>query len=104
MTEVDDHFGDAGFQVLHRLEIKISPFVCANGGTSDDHRIQNDVLFREKGEKLSGNAGKPYRQKRQFVVMRDFDVDGEKFRCGEERSEEHTSELQSPYDLVCRLL
>src|SRR5207248_10131870 len=23
---------------------------------------------------------------------------------GDERSEEHTSELQSPYDLVCRLL
>src|SRR5438094_6489725 len=25
-------------------------------------------------------------------------------RAGERRSEEHTSELQSPYDLVCRLL
>src|SRR5207248_11348134 len=25
-------------------------------------------------------------------------------RCPESRSEEHTSELQSPYDLVCRLL
>src|SRR5437867_7446562 len=25
-------------------------------------------------------------------------------RCSEKRSEEHTSELQSPYDLVCRLL
>src|SRR5437867_10253573 len=24
--------------------------------------------------------------------------------CGLSRSEEHTSELQSPYDLVCRLL
>src|SRR5437867_4892808 len=24
--------------------------------------------------------------------------------CGVNRSEEHTSELQSPYDLVCRLL
>src|SRR6266550_6056892 len=83
MTEVDDHFGDPGFQVLHRLEIKISPFVCTNGGTSDDHRIQNDVLLREKREKLSGNAGKACRQKRQFVVMSDFDVDGEKLRCGE---------------------
>src|SRR5207248_11582474 len=26
------------------------------------------------------------------------------FLCGVWRSEEHTSELQSPYDLVCRLL
>src|SRR5207248_9075171 len=25
-------------------------------------------------------------------------------RCSSRRSEEHTSELQSPYDLVCRLL
>src|SRR5207248_10924495 len=25
-------------------------------------------------------------------------------RAGQRRSEEHTSELQSPYDLVCRLL
>src|SRR5207248_4051329 len=25
-------------------------------------------------------------------------------RTGDDRSEEHTSELQSPYDLVCRLL
>src|SRR5438094_10573563 len=25
-------------------------------------------------------------------------------RCRRDRSEEHTSELQSPYDLVCRLL
>src|SRR5207248_5415216 len=25
-------------------------------------------------------------------------------RCPRDRSEEHTSELQSPYDLVCRLL
>src|SRR5207248_11033962 len=25
-------------------------------------------------------------------------------RCEQRRSEEHTSELQSPYDLVCRLL
>src|SRR5437773_5755673 len=78
MTEVDDHFGDAGFQVLHRLEIKISPFVCTNGGTSDDHRIQNDVLLRENGEKLSGNAGKPYRQKREFVVMSGFDAEDRK--------------------------
>src|SRR5207248_10357369 len=29
---------------------------------------------------------------------------GEKAGVVEQRSEEHTSELQSPYDLVCRLL
>src|SRR5271168_4116934 len=47
-----------------------------------------------------------------FVRQRLFDVveDGRDqhdiaVACpGERRSEEHTSELQSPYDLVCRLL
>src|SRR5207248_9374021 len=37
-----------------------------------------------------------------------FFVDDERIICqildGQARSEEHTSELQSPYDLVCRLL
>src|SRR5256885_8634156 len=31
-------------------------------------------------------------------------VDMEKRKCGAQRSEEHTSELQSPCNLVCRLL
>ncbi len=55
MAEVDDHFGEAGFQVLHRLEIKILPtvleirilpFVCENGGIGHDQRIENDVPVR----------------------------------------------------------
>src|SRR5207248_9537334 len=44
----------------------------------------------------------PYRAERNRSVERQlFDADHDAFR---ERSEEHTSELQSPYDLVCRLL
>src|SRR5207248_7086185 len=31
-------------------------------------------------------------------------TEGERASPDEQRSEEHTSELQSPYDLVCRLL
>src|SRR5207248_288958 len=34
----------------------------------------------------------------------EFDTDAAVWRIPAERSEEHTSELQSPYDLVCRLL
>src|SRR5207248_10685430 len=44
-------------------------------------------------------AGQHHRRRRE----RQLDAD----RCqrrAEQRSEEHTSELQSPYDLVCRLL
>src|SRR5207248_10035793 len=49
------------------------------------------------------------------VAARDLTISGKKdetklrlladrlvYKVGEERSEEHTSELQSPYDLVCR--
>src|SRR5207248_8414318 len=37
------------------------------------------------------------------LIERSTDT-GSMFIAGEPRSEEHTSELQSPYDLVCRLL
>src|SRR5207248_2017184 len=39
---------------------------------------------------------------REFAVI--AGTDAAEFRAVLERSEEHTSELQSPYDLVCRLL
>src|SRR5437867_8961980 len=35
-------------------------------------------------------------------ILTEIGVERERIR--QERSEEHTSELQSPYDLVCRLL
>src|SRR5207248_10858122 len=43
--------------------------------------------------------GEPPRLKARTLEAR-----GEVKRRAERRSEEHTSELQSPYDLVCRLL
>src|SRR5256885_12652663 len=45
--------------------------------------------------------------KRADLVASEVDVDGSRehaFIGGEPRSEEHTSELQSPCNLVCRLL
>ena len=86
MTEVDDHFGKAGFQVLHCVDIEVAPFVCVHGWIGDDHRIQSDVLIGEDGEKLGGSVGNPDGQKRQLVFMRDFDVNGKKFRGGEEHT------------------
>src|SRR5207248_11543286 len=38
------------------------------------------------------------------ALRRHLQLDGEMEHDGSGRSEEHTSELQSPYDLVCRLL
>src|SRR5437867_5477657 len=44
--------------------------------------------------RITGGAGAP----------NDRSVQGAVCRTRGDRSEEHTSELQSPYDLVCRLL
>src|SRR5438094_1989221 len=47
------------------------------------------------------------REGRAFRIGERCAVRGERAQDGDEtieRSEEHTSELQSPYDLVCRLL
>src|SRR5256885_11981481 len=57
-------------------------------------------LFRNKGdgtfEDISARAGVDSAVFTKAVVAADYDNDG--------RSEEHTSELQSPCNLVCRLL
>src|SRR5438094_5836700 len=41
---------------------------------------------------------------RSWARHYDLTVEGTTWTFEGERSEEHTSELQSPYDLVCRLL
>src|SRR5207248_9599597 len=50
---------------------------------------------RDRGHPHPGGGGAP----RRHPNLRGDQVD-----AGRGRSEEHTSELQSPYDLVCRLL
>src|SRR5258707_3525316 len=82
MTEVDNHFSDAGFHVLHGVGIEISPLVCVNGGTGHDHGIQNYVLFGEYGEKLGWSIGNSDNQKRQFVFVDGLDVHAEDIRLG----------------------
>src|SRR5438094_5984038 len=62
------------------------------------------TLFRSIRENLQ-------RQRDQMAKLLDFDgpaqalvLNNADWLVEVERSEEHTSELQSPYDLVCRLL
>src|SRR5207248_4131926 len=52
-------------------------------------------------DRLEGEAG--VQAVEHEVVLRVLLLEGALDHLGE-RSEEHTSELQSPYDLVCRLL
>src|SRR5437867_8841951 len=52
------------------------------------------------------HAGLPFRSAHTMVLChyRDKGASGQTLHPIQPRSEEHTSELQSPYDLVCRLL
>src|SRR5207248_9709387 len=50
------------------------------------------------GDEIHGLNGKP------LLDVIDFQFNAANIDDVEQRSEEHTSELQSPYDLVCRLL
>src|SRR5256885_6341696 len=56
------------------------------------------TLFRSH----TARVGEPVREERRFGVQKQ----ARRLACarGEHRSEEHTSELQSPCNLVCRLL
>src|SRR5437867_9588183 len=57
----------------------------------DSHALVDLVASDETGDADLGRADH-------------LDVDAAVRQGAEHRSEEHTSELQSPYDLVCRLL
>src|SRR5437867_3443321 len=68
---------------------------------------QQDSNKRQPGPGMAGGKG----QRRHVLVQLRgqmlecrFDIDANTNNSHRGRSEEHTSELQSPYDLVCRLL
>src|SRR5207248_11787944 len=81
--------------IFHGLEIILpSLLLWRIGGLVDQSRSAN---IKVVGNKV---PGRPLLHG-DFLASRDFGV---KLVCDFLRSEEHTSELQSPYDLVCRLL
>src|SRR5256885_10539324 len=64
-------------------------------------QIQNAMLLVEP---LDNGAGIIQHQAITFPGFRGGAVAGQALGAGIDRSEEHTSELQSPCNLVCRLL
>src|SRR5256885_13263014 len=64
------------------------------------------TLFRSRRSLDRTDSGRSaQRRELGFVPETDVDAGGQKVGAGSEsRSEEHTSELQSPCNLVCRLL
>src|SRR5699024_12358724 len=63
------------------------------------------TLFRSREfHQIAGRAGRAGFDTEGFVVVQAPEHDIENHRALAKRSEEHTSELQSRFDLVCRLL
>src|SRR5437867_4555158 len=90
---------------------------AAGGGAGNAAASSGDILIGEYGSLTGAQA--TFGQSTHNAIMMAMDeinaaggVNGRKIKVlteddqskQEERSEEHTSELQSPYDLVCRLL
>src|SRR5256885_10739090 len=74
-----------------------------NGETVAEFQLKSDVLFDEvrAGGRINLIIGRSLTAKaREFLGLSASTV----FRLPQARSEEHTSELQSPCNLVCRLL
>src|SRR2546430_12648030 len=63
------------------------------------------TLFRSAHQQREENAGEHRHQRQEKILQADdFVIQAEDVFANEARSEEHTSELQSQSNLVCRLL
>src|SRR5207248_4489933 len=65
---------------------------------SEALQVEVELLLDENSQHTDGRAPQAERVLGASRLL----ADGEDARQRVERSEEHTSELQSPYDLVCR--
>src|SRR5207248_4850943 len=109
--------GDVGFLVQGTLYPDVIESASPSGGPSVTIKTHHNVgglrpnlpwklieplreLFKDEVRQVGRELGLP----EEIVGRHPFPGPGLAIRVLEQRSEEHTSELQSPYDLVCRLL
>src|SRR5207248_7428450 len=89
--------GAAAFYPAARSIAKNAPrIVCLRSRLSASVRAKLSAISPRKAAQRAAGARPPRRCNTGISFDRTADVSP--------RSEEHTSELQSPYDLVCRLL
>src|SRR5207248_8412027 len=82
------------------------PICFSDSDTSDRPfvAVVNEALVRKSFPNQSPLGRTIFCPFDSLEGMKIIGVVGDVRQRGPERSEEHTSELQSPYDLVCRLL
>src|SRR5207248_11374970 len=87
---------------IRDLRAAVSVCVASTRRSRASSRLGNDQLF----SMLQSGDGCLARHRRKLFQKLDERVSAFQIieQILERRSEEHTSELQSPYDLVCRLL
>src|SRR5699024_11644085 len=96
--------------VLHHTTVTLDYFSALHRRLPRSLHFPYTTLFRSR--RFPGNRKRPsfYKGKKRRASPSDYDDRpgyGEYYgsrRPGKQRSEEHTSELQSRFDLVCRLL
>src|SRR5690349_23380561 len=84
------------YTTLFRSPLPVSPVVVAQQGEPDRHRVDVGIAQGRDEHEVAP------RLRHLLAVVADHPGVG--VDLGETRSEEHTSELQSRRDLVCRLL
>src|SRR5207248_6620508 len=87
----------AAFELDRRDEVVVD--LAARDNRADEGRDRRDLADQVAGEVDDVRPEVPERSGTGLGA-----VEAPERGIGEARSEEHTSELQSPYDLVCRLL
>src|SRR5207248_11800157 len=65
-------------------------------------RVKQIICLKQRGQSSTVDCSHAKKPLALLVVLRAGQLSEEEKGLQQERSEEHTSELQSPYDLVCR--
>ena len=84
--EVDDEFGQSGLEILDGVQVKVFPASSGDGGSGDDDGIQKNVFVGKGGAQSGSCVGSEHSEEGQFVLVRDFDVDGEQIGAREKDS------------------
>src|SRR5882672_10566759 len=83
VSDVDDEFRDAGFEMVERVSVEVIPFGRRNGGIDGDDAIDDDVIWTEPSFEI-GKIGEPISrgENGKIVFVSDAQDDFEKILVG----------------------